>query len=191
MLQVVRGSFPAKLLLAALLIMAVPTGYAATTAAQTEADVREEAQTELVTDTRQASAATTLWLDGVESQARSAADAVTATSDPASGLERFAASHETPPGVVGYGYAEDGEYVAGTVDGIVGERGRRSVDRPGHRDVLGRVVRPPCHRPARVDRRRQDRGGTRPARVRRERRPKTREPRDRGRKPRDRRPPRP
>ncbi len=120
MLQVVRGSYPAKLLLAAVLVVAVTAGYAAVTAAETEADVREEARGELVTDTRQASVATGLWLDGVESRAQSAADAVTTASDPATGLERFAASHDRPPGIVGYGYAEDGEYVAGTVEGMAG-----------------------------------------------------------------------
>jgi len=133
MLQVVRGSFPAKLLLAGALVVAVTAGYAAATAAATEADVREEKRAELVTDTRQAAASTGLWLDGVESQARSAGAAVTTASDPASGLERFAAAHDRPAGVVGYGYAEDGEYVAGTIEEMVGAE----VAAPSTEEITG------------------------------------------------------
>lgn len=51
MLQVVRGSYPAKLLLAAVLVVTVTAGYAAATAAETETAVREEAQADLETDT--------------------------------------------------------------------------------------------------------------------------------------------
>jgi methyl-accepting chemotaxis protein len=119
MFDAVRRSFPAKLLLATALVLAVAGGYAAVTAAETTEEVRQEAVTDLTTDAEQASATTAVWLDRVESQSRTAA-ALVAAERPRAALEEFTATHDLPAGVVGVGYRVDGRYLAATADAMAG-----------------------------------------------------------------------
>jgi methyl-accepting chemotaxis protein len=114
-----RRSFPAKLVVAGLLVLTVVGAYAAVTAADTTEQVRDGETEELVTDARQASATTAVWLDRVESDARTLAAGVV-ESGAESAVADFAATRESPAGVVGFGYASGGSYAAATADGMAG-----------------------------------------------------------------------
>ncbi|MUV89360.1 HAMP domain-containing protein [Halapricum sp. CBA1109] len=122
MIDRLRRSFPAKLIVVAALVLLVVGVYAGLTAAEASADVEAQAEETLRDDARQMADTTSVWLESVATDLDTVASSSAARSGDTAGVQSYLDGLQTnESGIVAIGYdGGDGTIAAATDSSVTG-----------------------------------------------------------------------